>query len=269
MEFNQKVILVTGACSGIGKIMSRKVLERGASVLIAVDINREGLGKLVAEWQQYSSRMHTYQLDLSDAEQIHATAKTILSVHHSVDVLINNAGIVAGKYFHDLKHEEITRILNINSAALMHLTLALLPSMMKRNTGWICNIASMAGLIANPKMSVYAASKWAAVGWSESLRLEMRQLHKKIGVTTIMPYYINTGMFEGVRSSLIPILKPEKAAEKIIRAVEREKALYALPLPYWFIRLSQGLLPLRAFDWVMQHIFGAYDTMKDFIGRQK
>ena len=82
-----------------------------------------------------------------------------------------------------------------------------------------------------------------------------------------MPFYINTGMFDGVKSKLLPILKPEDAAEKIIHSIETEKILVAMPLPYWFIRLSQGLLPLPTFDWVMKNIFGVYDTMKDFRGR--
>ena len=149
-----------------------------------------------------------------------------------------------------------------------HSPIQFLPGMMARNLGAVCNIASSAGLISNPKMSVYAASKWAAVGWSDSLRLEMEQLKKNISVTTIMPFYISTGMFDGVRSKLLPILEPEKTSEKIIKAIESDTKMLAMPLPYWFIRFSQGILPLPAFDWVMRNVFGIYDTMKDFKGRE-
>lgn len=117
-------------------------------------------------------------------------------------------------------------------------------------------------------MSVYAASKWATVGWSDSLRLEMQQLQKDINVTTIMPFYISTGMFTGVRSKLLPILKPEPTAEKIIRAIETKRKMLAMPLPYWFIRICQGILPLPVFDWVMEHIFGIYKSMDKFTGRK-
>jgi all-trans-retinol dehydrogenase (NAD+) len=96
----------------------------------------------------------------------------------------------------------------------------------------------------------------------------MEQLKKEISITTIMPFYINTGMFDGVKSKLIPILEPEPTAEKIIKAVENKRKILAMPLPYWFIRLSQGLLPLPIFDWVMENIFGVYDTMKYFKGRK-
>lgn len=184
-----------------------------------------------------------------------------------VDILINNAGVVTGKYFHEHTHDNITKSMLINSNAPMHLTLEFLPGMMENNSGAICTIASSAGLISNPKMSVYAASKWAATGWSDSLRLEMEQLGKNVSVTTIMPFYINTGMFDGVKSKLLPILEPERTSERIIKAIEKETKMLAMPLPYWFIRLSQGILPLPAFDWVMRNVFGIYDTMKEFKGR--
>ena len=113
-----------------------------------------------------------------------------------------------------------------------------------------------------------SASKWAVNGWSDSLRLEMQQLGKNISVTTIMPFYINTGMFDGVKSKLLPILEPEPTSERIIKAIEKGTKILAMPLPYWFIRFSQGILPIPAFDWVMKNVFGIYDTMKDFTGRK-
>ena len=108
----------------------------------------------------------------------------------------------------------------------------------------------------------------AVNGWSDSLRLEMQQLGKNISVTTIMPFYINTGMFDGVKSKLLPILEPETTSERIIKAIEKGTKILAMPLPYWFIRFSQGILPIPAFDWVMKNVFGIYDTMKDFTGRK-
>lgn len=267
MVFRGKSVLITGAASGIGKIMARKVLERGASCLVIWDINQEGLEALKEEFSGYEGRVFTYRVDVSDVEDIKARAGEVREEVKDIDVLINNAGIVVGKYFHEHSHEDISRSMAINSDGVMHITLEFLPGMIRRNSGSVCTIASSAGLISNPKMSVYAASKWAATGWSDSLRLEMEQLGKNIAVTTIMPFYINTGMFDGVKSKLLPILEPEATAEKIIRAVERKTRMLALPLPYWFIRLSQGLLPLGIFDWVMKNVFGIYDTMKDFKGR--
>ena len=82
--------------------------------------------------------------------------------------------------------------MQINTNAPMYVCIEFLEDMMNQNSGHICNIASSAAIVSNPKMSVYAASKWAITGWSDSLRLEMKQLRKNVNVTTILPYYINT-----------------------------------------------------------------------------
>lgn len=268
MELKNKKLLITGGASGIGKIMARKSLERGVSHLVIWDINEEGLSKTKEEFSKFGILISIYKVDVSNLDEIKINAQKVRTEVGKIDVLINNAGIVVGKYFHENTHQDIQKTMLINSNALMHVTLEFLPEMMKENSGAICNIASSAGLISNPKMAVYAASKWAVNGWSDSLRLEMEQLKKNISVTTIMPFYINTGMFDGVQSKLIPILEPEPTAEKIIKSIENKRKILAMPLPYWFIRLSQGILPLPIFDWVMDHVFGVYDTMKYFKGRR-
>jgi len=268
MDFNNKIVLITGGCSGIGKIMARKSLERGCKKLVIWDINEEGFLKTKQELGTIGGEIFTYQIDLSNLDSIKIQAQRVRTEVGSVDILINNAGIVVGKYFHEHTHDQVQKSMSINSNALMHTTLEFLPEMMAKNSGAICNIASSAGLISNPKMSVYAASKWAVVGWGDSLRLEMKQLNKNISITTIMPFFINTGMFDGVKSKLLPILEPEPTSEKIITAIERETKMLAMPLPYWFIRFSQGILPIPAFDWVMENVFGIYDTMKEFTGRK-
>ncbi len=267
MNFSGKKVLITGGCSGIGKIMGRKAMERGAATLLIIDINADGLAQSKSEFSLFEKQISTYQCDLSDLEELKETAAKIKNEFDGIDILINNAGVITGKYFHEHTHEHIEKSMLINANAPMHLTLEFLTGMLQRNSGAVCNIASSAGLISNPKMAVYAVSKWAATGWSDSLRLEMEQLNRKISVTTIMPFYISTGMFEGVKSKLLPILDPEKTSERIIKAIENETKMLAMPLPYWFIRFSQGILPLPVFDWVMRNVFGIYDTMKEFKGR--
>lgn len=267
MDFKDKVVLITGGASGIGKIMARKALERNVSCLIIWDINSMGLKQTVSEFSSFKSKILSYKVDVSNFEEIKITSQQVLLEVNYIDILINNAGIVVGKYFHEHVPSDISKSMAINAEAIMQITLFFLPEMMRRNFGAICNIASSAGLISNPKMSVYAASKWAAIGWSDSLRLEMKQLDKNIAVTTIMPFYINTGMFDGVQSRLLPILEPEPTSERIIQAIEKKTKMLAMPLPYWFIRLSQGVFPLSIFEWIMGNVFGIYDGMKNFRGR--
>ncbi len=150
----------------------------------------------------------------------------------------------------------------------MLVALQALPDMIKRDRGHICNIASAAGMLSNPRMSVYAASKWAMIGWSDSLRIELKQMRSRVRVTTIAPYYINTGMFDGVRSRIFPILKPEKTARKILKAIERDVIFRGLPFSYHFIRFWQAILPISWFDKIMGDWVGIYSSMDHFTGRK-
>jgi all-trans-retinol dehydrogenase (NAD+) len=264
--FQNKTVLITGGASGIGKLMASIALQKGAKVIIW-DINQQKIDETLLEYRSLGS-ISSYTLDITDLAAVKATAGLVKKDHGIVDILINNAGIVVGNYFHEHSHEEISRTMTINANAPMHITLEFLHDMMEQNSGHICTIASSAGLISNPKMAVYVASKWSAIGWSDSLRLEMKQLKKNIGVTTVTPYYINTGMFDGVKSSIVPILKPEKVARQIIRGIERNKIFVSMPWSVGFVRFSQGLLPIRVFDWLVGDVMGVYAAMEHFKGRK-
>lgn len=261
-----KHVLITGGASGIGKIMGRLALELGAELIIW-DINSTQLEETRKELSKMGI-VHGYTVDISSVEQIRSAATQVKEKVGGIDVLINNAGIVVGKYFHEHTSQDILKTMEINANAPMLISLEFLPGMISRDSGHICNIASSAGLISNPRMSVYASSKWAVIGWSDSLRIEMQQLRKNIGVTTVTPYYINTGMFDGVRS-LIPILKPEKVARKVIRGIERNRIFVSMPWSVHFVRFSQGLLPIRLFDWFVGGVMGIYKTMDHFTGRKQ
>lgn len=262
-----KLVLITGGSSGIGKIMARLMLERQAKVVIW-DIDQASIDATKSEFSN-QGEVFGYKVDVSNAEQVQATAARVKQEVGVVDVVINSAGVVVGKLFHDHTAAEIARTLNINVAGSMYVTKAFLDGMLAQNSGHICNIASSGGLISNPKMSVYAASKWAVIGWSDSLRLEMKQMKKDVHVTTIMPYYIHTGMFAGVRSR-IPILEPEAAALTIVKAIERNKTMVTIPgYIYRVTRLAQALLPIAVFDWFAGSVLGIYKTMEHFVGRKK
>ncbi len=265
-QFNGKTVLITGGASGIGKLMGELALKKGAELIIW-DINQAAIDETAKTFSTLG-RCTGYRVDVSDHEAIRASAAKLLQEHRKIDILINNAGIVVGKYFHEHTEADITRTMEINANAPMLVTLQFLPGMLERNSGHICTIASSAGLISNPKMAVYAASKWSALGWSDSLRLEMAQLKKDVGVTTVTPYYINTGMFDGVHS-VLPILKPEKVARKVIRAIEKNRIILSMPWSMRFVRFFQGLLPIWFFDWFVGRVMGIYKTMEHFKGHSK
>ena len=264
-NFKGKRILITGGASGIGKIMGKLALERGAELVIW-DINQISIDKTVNEFA-YLGKVSAYKIDLCESEQIKSIASLVKKEIGTIDILINNAGIVVGKYFDEHTTEDIKRTMDINANAPMFVTSEFLKEMIAQKSGHICNIASSAGFISNPKMSVYAASKWAVIGWSDSLRIEMQMKKTNVNITTVMPYYINTGMFEGVKS-LIPILNSEKVAEKIIRGIEHNRIIVSMPLSMHFIRLSQGILSIKMFDWFAGSVLRIYKTMDHFVGRK-
>jgi len=265
-NLKEKIVLITGGASGIGKIMGRIVLEKGARLVIW-DINQDKIDETVSELSK-TGKVSGYRVDVADIEGVKSAADKVKADHGTVDVLINNAGVVVGKYFHEHSSKDIDRTMSINAAAPMHITLQFLPDMMKQNSGHICNIASSAGFVSNPKMAVYVASKWSVVGWSDSLRLEMQMLKKNIGITTVTPYYINTGMFDGVKS-LVPILNPEKVSGRVIKAIENNRIFLSMPWPMHFVRSCQGLLPIWLFDFVMGKALRIYNAMDHFKGHQK
>lgn len=267
-KIKNSCVLITGGASGIGRIMGRMALERGARKLAIWDIDEDKMASTAAEFASLGS-VATYKVDVSDSAAVEAAYARTRSECGDVDILVNCAGIVTGnKTFDRQSVRDIERTMTINSVAPMVLALQVLPDMIARDHGHICNIASAAGMISNPKMSVYVASKWAVIGWSDSVRIELRQAHSRVRVTTVAPYYINTGMFDGVRSRIFPILDPEATARKILRAIERNKDFRGIPWGFHFIRFWQGLLPTSWFDTVFGGWFGIFSAMDGFTGRK-
>lgn len=249
--------------------MGRMSLEKGARCLIIWDINPEAIAATEAEFSALG-RVKGFCVDVSDAESVEKAYKATVEACGDVDIVINCAGVVtSNNTFDKLRVSDIQRTMRINTEAPMLVTLNALPDMIRRDKGHICNIASAAGMISNPRMSVYAASKWGVIGWSDSVRIELKQMRSRVKVTTIAPYYINTGMFDGVQSRFFPILKPETTARKILRAVERDKGFKGLPFAYHFIRFWQAVLPVSWFDKIMGDWVGIYSTMDHFTGRDK
>ena len=269
MKFENANVLITGGASGIGKIMGRIALEKGARCFIIWDINLAGIEATRKELSRYGN-VKGYVVDVANNEVVNLAYHKTVEDCGNIDILINCAGIItSNKTFDKQTADEMVRTMNINTLAPMFVTRTMLPDMLERNCGHICNIASAGGMLSNPKMSVYAASKWGAIGWSDSVRIELQNMKSKVHVTTVAPYYINTGMFDGVKSPIIPVLKPEYVAKRIIRAIERNKSFRGIPFGFHFIRFWQFLLPTRIFDWFFGEVMGIYHAMDAFTGRKK
>ncbi|MBT8319500.1 MAG: SDR family oxidoreductase [Gramella sp.] len=265
-KLKDKNVLITGGASGIGLLMGEMFIQKGASNLIILDIDEPALQKAKKKFK-LTANILTIRADITREEDLTKALAQIKNENLTVDILVNNAGVVTGKNFSEHSFEDIDRNMGVNSLAPMKLTLALLPEMLKKGAGHIINISSAASMLSNPKMAVYCASKWAMTGWSDSLRLEMEREKTGVQVLTVMPYYIDTGMFEGVKSPVIPVLKPQKVAKKIIQAIEGNKIILRTPGILYALPFLKGILPIRILDIIIGKYFGIYRSMDQFKGR--
>ncbi len=263
-----KNVLITGAASGIGRMLATAVAERGAQPLL-VDLNADALAAAREELRNAGHDCSTFTCDLSDRAQIDALGKSVLAQEGHVDVVVNNAGIVSGKTLLESDASDIERTFAVNTLALFHVTRAFLPRMLERGQGHVVTIASAGGIAGTARLVDYCSSKFAAIGFDESLRLELKRLGKPIKTSVICPYYIDTGMFEGVRTRfplLLPILKPIPVVNKIVRAIERNRARVLLP---WFVYTvyPMRLLPVSWQDALLSFL-GINRSMDEFKGRR-
>lgn len=263
--FHAKRVLITGGARGIGFQMAKRALTRGATVILW-DIHQESLDKAV---KALGPNAHGYICDITDRHAVYATADKVRADVGPVDILINNAGIVTGKPFMELPDEMIERTFQVNALSLFWTARAFLPDMTRRNSGHIVTISSAAGQVGVAKLADYCASKFAAVGFDESLRVEMKQSSPGVKTTLVCPFYINTGMFNGVKSRfplLLPIMEEDVVADKIIHAIETNDARLYLP-PIVRLLSAVKILPTPIVDAFM-NMLGVNNTMDAFVSNR-
>ncbi|CAN5340907.1 hypothetical protein BH09ACT6_BH09ACT6_08600 [soil metagenome] len=269
-------VLVTGAAGGMGLLYARRAVAEGARAVVMWDVNAEALDDVAAQLrgsaQGSKTKVVAAAVDLSDRDAIRAAAERVRDRVGTPDVIVNNAGIVAGSFFwqHD-EERDILKTIQVNTLAPMYVVRAFLPDMIaSARPARILNIASAAGLFAVPRMSVYAASKAAVMGWSESLRLELkREGHRRVTVTTIAPSYVTTGMFEGATAPLLThLLTPEYVVDRAWRAMLAGRAVLLLPRAVVAAKAAHGILPVAAWDAVADRLFHIYSSMSGFVGRR-
>lgn len=265
-DFRDRTVLVTGAARGIGRLLAERFHAAGAR-LICWDLDDSGLAELAIALG--NTRIHVQRCDLADPRRIEALALRVLAEVGPIDVLVNNAGIVTGKTLLQASDREVERTLQVNTLSLFRTTRAFLPAMLERDSGTVVTIASAAGLVGVAGLTDYCASKWAAVGFDEALRAELNRQGSRVRTLVVCPFYIDTGMFAGVRTRfprLLPILDPDDVAARIVDAVARGRRRLLLPRFIWLTLLARALPPVL-FDKVVGY-FGINQSMDHFVGRR-
>lgn len=262
-----KNVLITGAASGIGKLMAGYFSEEGCRLAL-LDINKAMLDETKEGVARHGVKAEAYRCDISDESSIDEAVSAVSRDFSQIDILVNNAGIVIGKQFLDLTLQEFRKVMDVNLMGAVMMTRKILPQMMQRKTGQIVNIASTAGFLGMPQMTEYCASKFANIGFSDALRLELKTMgYKKIKITVVCPYVISTGMFTGFKPLFLnPELKPEVVARKVVQATRKAKPYLFLPAYIRSLYLTK-LLPVWVTDLTML-LLGAGRAMKNFTGRK-
>ncbi len=266
-DFKDKNILITGGASGIGRQMALMIAAEKGHVIIW-DIDKEKMQNVENEIKKSGGFASSYFCDLSVRKNIYETAEIVKKEHGVVDVLINNAGIVTGKPFLELSDELIEKAFAVNTLAYFWTVKAFLPDMIKQNSGHIVTISSAGGLIGVNRLSDYCASKFAVFGFDESLRMEFKARRLNIKTTVVCPYYINTGMFEGVKTrfpSILPIIDEKEASRKIVKSIKKDKPRLFIPPIVYTVPLLR-CLPVCVFDWVASFL-GINKSMEEFKGK--
>lgn len=274
-----KIVLITGAAMGMGKMYAERAVAEGAAAVVLWDINREALAGTVEELQKAAAigdtgtKVHSYLVDVSDRNAIDANAALVLEQVGTPHIVFNNAGVVRGNaYFWETDNVRDTEFtIKINTLAPMFIARAFLPAMIASGEeSRLVNVASSAGFVGNPRMASYAASKWGAIGFSDSVRLEVEQAgHKHLKVTTVCPYYVKTGMFDGAKSGLlVPLLEPEHVVNEVWKGMRKGTAFVVLPKTVLINETLKGILPTGVRDLVIGKIVGIHKTMDEFKGRE-
>lgn len=196
MRRQPRTVLLTGAASGIGRACALE-LARGGDRLGLVDRDRTGLETVAAEARALGATVTTFVVDLARADELDRLAADAPAAIGPIDVLFNNAGVAVVKPLEVTRDEDWRWVFDVNVWAPIRLTRALVPAMVQRGRGQIVMTASLAGLIGAPGMVAYSTSKFALVGFSESLRAELAP--HGIDITVICPGYIKTGLHRATR----------------------------------------------------------------------
>jgi len=266
MQINDCVAVLTGAGSGIGRALALALAKEYCHLALA-DLNAQTLAETAAQARALGVKVSEHPLDVADRAAIAALPEAVLAEHGKVDLIINNAGVALEGSFDQVSTENFDWLMAINFDAVVCMCRAFLPHLKQQPAARIVNVSSLFGLITPAGQSAYCASKFAVRGFSNALRLELKDT--SVGVTVVHPGGVATAIATSARSSAgvteaqmqeklamakkLLRMPPPKAAQIILRGIERDKARVIvgndarilswlerlMPINYW--RLLPGL----------------------------
>ncbi len=272
--FKDKVAVITGAGSGMGRYLAILLAKDGADI-VACDVNKETLGETVEMLRKHNVSVSSHLLDVADKEAIEALPQKVVDQHGKVDLVFNNAGVSTGKHFKDMEEENWDWVMDINLHGVINSTRAFIPHLKDRPEAAIINTSSIFGMVAVPGQTVYHATKFAVRGFTESLALEMAETNENLQVHCVHPGHVGTNIVANSRmdeesykesleqennSSIFTRnrpatieemaesfkeggMHPSKAAQIILNGVKKKKRRIFIGLDSKLLELSQRIFP--------------------------
>ena len=259
---DDKVVVITGAGSGIGRALALDLARRG-SLLALSDVDDAGLAETVAQAERAGARrIVSVHLDVADRGAFGRYALDVVQELGRVNVVINNAGVALAGDFTDLEYDDIDWIIGVNFWGVVHGTKEFLPHLIASGDGHVVNISSLFGLVSMPGQSMYNATKYAVRGMTEALREEMLIAGHPVGVTAVHPGGIKTAIARNARVSAkenkeetarlfdekLAKMTPERAAEIIVSGILKNKARVLVGLDAHAVHHAAKLLGSRYQD---------------------
>ncbi len=231
-EIHGKWALVTGAASGIGRAIALRLAREGARLLL-IDIDERRLAEVVEEVRDLGVEAFGRRCDVSEPREVSAAVAEAMSRCGGVDILVNNAGITYYGKTERMSAEHWDRLMRVNLLSHVQFTRELLPAMLERREAHVLNVCSVLGLVGMPKVTAYCTSKFAMVGFSESLRNEFGR--EGLGVTALCPGFVTTSLFtnapleDSIEEHKVPpriiCTTPERVANAAVKAIYRNRRL--------------------------------------------
>ena len=269
--FREKVAVITGAGSGMGRYLAILLAKDGADVCVC-DVNEQTLNETQAMLRKYNVSVSSHLIDVSDKESIEALPQKVIDQHGKIDLVFNNAGVTAGAYFQDMDEDNWDWVMGINFNGVVNSTRAFIPHLVNSSEAAIVNTSSIFGMVAVPGQTVYHATKFAVRGFTESLALEMAQTNPNLQIHCVHPGHIGTNIAATSRMSDEDFEKsqqgasifkrhapktqqemgelfreggmhPSKAAKIILDGVKKNKSRIFVGLDAKLLDLSQRLFP--------------------------
>jgi short-subunit dehydrogenase len=231
VDFKNKIVLITGASSGIGKETAIEFAKLGANIIL-IARKKDKLEQVANELKKFNVLTLVCQCDVSKKDQVKEMSKKVLEKFESVDILVNNAGFAIYGSVSDLTIDEIESQMETNYFGMIYCIKNFLPSMLKKKSGHIVNVASVAASFGLPGIASYCASKFAMLGFSEGLKHELK--NTGVGITVVSPIMVRTNFFEHPSFEKMPKFSPtslssETVAKAILKAANSPRLEIIVP----------------------------------------